>query len=181
MTRSRFDLALWGALLLICAALVIMPLRSERPAGAAGEAQALDRALERSLKYQARIALIRDLYAPVEALRQTGQTQGALLKLAELEKSYPGEAHGRILQGEIQAQLGALDEAVASYAAGVRLNGDYIERDNPLSQRPAIQRLVASGLADVEARLAANPDNRTTLQTRKELYYLQSRLAGGCE
>ena len=181
MTRSRFDLALWGGLLLICAALVVVTLRSERSATAAGGAQALDRALERSRKFQARVALIRELYAPVEALRQSGQLQGALLKLAELETSYPGEAHGRILQGEIQAQLGALDEAVASFAAGVRLNGDYIERDNPLSQRPAIQRLVASGLTEIETRLAANPDNRTALQTRKELYYLQSRLAGGCE
>jgi predicted Zn-dependent protease len=127
------------------------------------------------------VALLRELYGPVEALLQTGQDQAALLKLTEIEKTYPGEAHGQMLKGSIQARLGAVDEAVASYAAGVKLRGDYVDQENPLSRRTEIGRVVESGLRTVSLRLAANPDNRTAKATMKQLYYLQSRLAGGCE
>lgn len=180
MPKSLFDRCLWGALLLVTVAMVPVLLFSERTAAKSG-AQALDRTLERTLNYQARISLIRELYAPVETLRRGGEAQGALLKLAELEKRYPGEAHGQILKGEIQAELGARDEAIASYAAAVRLSGDYVDRDSPLSQRATIQRLVDAGLQEVGARLKAHPDNRSAAATMRQLYYLQSRLAGGCE
>ena len=179
--RKRFDLFLWAVLALVCVALVVVA-GGARPRGAAAAApRALDRALERNLAYQARIAMLRDIYAPVSALRDAGQPQGALLKLTEIEKSYPGEAHGQILKGEILAELGAWDEAVASYAAAVRTSGDYVDRDSPLSRRAAIQQLVTTGLARSAARLAAQPQNRSAQGTLKELYYLQSRLAGGCE
>lgn len=180
MTRNSFDRFLWVSLALVVVGLVLVVATAPRRSAQA-DGQALDRALERTLAYQARVALIKELYGPVEALRQTGQSQSALLKLAEIEKSYPGEAHGQILKGEIQAQLGALDEAVASYAAAVRLSGDYVERDSPLSQRDEIQQLVNDGLKRVGARLAEHPDNRSAQGTMKQLYYLQSRLAGGCE
>jgi len=180
MPRTLFDKFLWCLLGTVCIALVLLSVRGSGVRSETG-GKAFDRALEQSLKYQARIALIRELYAPVEVLRQSGQVESALLKLAEIERDYPAEAHGRILKGEIQARLGAVDEAVASYAAGVRLSGDYVDRDSPLSQRETIQKLVADGLVNVTTRLAAHPDNRTALETRKELYYLQSRLAGGCE
>lgn len=180
MSRSRFDISLWTCLVLVGVGLAAVLATNARTSGKS-TAKTLDRALERTLKYQARISLIKELYGPVEALRQQGQSQAALLKLAEIEKSYPGEAHGQILKGELQTQLGALDEAVASYAAGVRLSGEYLDRDSPLSQRESIQKLVSSGLVAVNARLAVHPDNRTAQGTLKALYYLQSRLAGGCE
>lgn len=180
MPRTLFDRLLLCALVLVTIGLVLVLASGTRSRSSTGNGT-LDRALERSLRYQARIALIKEIYQPVELLRQEGAGQSALLKLAEIEKSYPGDAHGQILKGQIQAQLGALDEAIASYAAGVRLNGDYIERDNPLSQRNEIQQLVTDGLQRVGARLAQYPDNRSAQATLKELYYLQSRLAGGCE
>lgn len=180
MPKGLFDKLLWLALLGLAVALVVMVVTSSRPSEQAG-AKALDQALERALAYQSRVALIREVYGPVETLVKTGQDQAALLKLTEIEKTYPGEAHGQMLKGEIQARLGALDEAVASYAAGVKLRGDYVDKENPLSRRNEIGKLVENGLQTVSARLALNPDNRTAKATMQQLYYLQSRLAGGCE
>lgn len=180
LTRGLFDKLLWLALLVLAAALLVIMVRaagSTEPA----ESKVLDKAMERAMTYQSRVALIRELYGPVEALLQTGKDQSALLKLAEIEKTYPGEAHGQILKGSIQVRLGAIDEAVASYATGVKLRGDYVDKENPLSRRVEIGRIVETGLQTVSARLAANPDNRTAKATMKQLYYLQSRLAGGCE
>lgn len=180
MPKAFFDKLLWLALVGLALALAVLVATSTRPGEEAG-AKALDQALQRAITYQSRVALIRELYGPVETLMQTGQDQGALLKLAEIEKTYPGEAHGQMLKGQIQNRLGAVDEAVASYAAGVRLRGDYVDQENPLSRRNEISKVVESGLRTVSARLAQNPDNRTAKATMKQLYYLQSRLAGGCE
>lgn len=180
MPSGRFDQALWIALLAASLGLVWLVATGAHPGGKS-DPRALDRALERRIAYQAKVSLIKELYGPVETLRTAGEDQAALLKLAEIEKSYPGEAHGHILTAEIQARLGALDEAVASYAAGVRLSGDYLDKESPLSRKDEISRLVASGLQSVGERLKANPDNRTAKATMQQLYYLQSRLAGGCE
>lgn len=180
MPKGLFDKLLWLALLVLAGTLVVIVASASRPGEQAG-AKALDQALARAMTYQSRVALIRELYGPVETLVKEGQDQSALLKLAEIEKTYPGEAHGQMLKGAIQARLGALDEAVASYATGVKLRGDYVDKENPLSRRDEIGKVVESGLRTVSARLALNPDNRTAKATMKQLYYLQSRLAGGCE
>lgn len=180
MPKGLFDKLLWLALIALAGTLILIVTRSSRPDDQSG-AKALDQALARAITYQSRVALIRQLYGPVETLLQAGQDQSALLKLTEIEKTYPGEAHGQILKGSIQARLGALDEAAASYAAGVKLRGDYVDKENPLSRRDEIGRVVESGLRTVSGRLALSPDNRTAKATMKQLYYLQSRLAGGCE
>lgn len=180
LPKSLFDKLLWLGLFFLAGTLIVLVVRAAGP-GEQARAQVLDKALERAMTYQSRVALIRELYGPVEALLQAGQDQSALLKLTEIEKTYPGEAHGQMLKGSIQARLGAVDEAVASYAAGVKLRGDYVDKENPLSRRNEIAKLVESGLRTVSARLALNPDNRTAKATMKQLYYLQSRLAGGCE
>jgi cytochrome c-type biogenesis protein CcmH/NrfG len=180
LTKGLFDKLLWLALFVLVAALVVILVfsaGSSKPA----ESKVLDKALERAMTYQSRVALIRELYGPVETLLQAGQDQSALLKLAEIEKTYPGEAHGQILKGGVLARLGAIDEAVASYATGVKLRGDYVDKEHPLSRRTEIGRVVEDGLRTVSVRLAENPDNRTARATRQQLYYLQSRLAGGCE
>ena len=78
-------------------------------------------------------------------------------------------------------RLGTLDLAVASYAAGVRLNGDYLDKRSPLSRRDQISRLVEEGRRDLLPRARANRMNVSLQKAVQELHYLQSRLAGGCE
>ena len=179
MFRDTFDKITWALLALVVAALAVI-LGMHHGSGE-GKAAGLGKALEREMAYRARVELIGKLYGPVEELRSAGKQQEALLKLDELVRKYPGEAHGHILQGEILREMGALDEAVASYVAGVKLNGDYVEEKSPLSRRGEIQRLVDEGLKSIGGRSAANPGNRTLAASLQKVNYLKSRLAGGCE
>lgn len=139
------------------------------------------KSLERELAYRARVELISQLYAPVETLFKDGNNQSALLKLDELIRKYPTEAHGHILQGKILLEMGAFDEALASYTTGVKLNGDYVDAKSPLSRRDEIQRLVDTGMKNITQKSASNPGNSSLLSSRQKLNYLKSRLAGGCE
>lgn len=177
MPRTGFDRFCWLVLFSgIVSAGVLCASGTAEKKGAG-----IDKAAGREMAYRARIELVTRLYGPIDALRASGKGQHALLKLAELIRTYPGEAHGHILQGAILMDMGAFDEAVSSYTEGVRLNGDYIDKNSPLSRRGEIQRLVTDGLQQARERSLANPDNRSAAQTLQRLNYLKSRLAGGCE
>ncbi|AJE02487.1 hypothetical protein [Geobacter pickeringii] len=180
MFRDTFDKAVWFLLALTMAAILLLVARGGEP-GDGKRGAGLGKAVEREMAYRARVELVGKLYRPVEELRQSGNNAAALLKLDELIRSYPGEAHGHILQGEILREMGAFDEAVASYVEGVKLNGDYLDAKSPLSRRKEIQQLVDEGLKSVGARAAASPGNRSVAASLQKVNYLKSRLAGGCE
>lgn len=179
MKTDRFDKILWLLLGAVLVALTLVLWQGQHQDTSLAKGN--NRAMERELANQARVVLLQKLYGPVEELRQKGELQNALLKLDELSRQYPGEAHGYILQGEILQQMGVLDAALASYVAGIRLNGTYVDRNTPLSQRDALQRLVAAGERDIAPKAKANPNNRSLATALANLNYLKSRLAGGCE
>lgn len=179
--RDRFDSLLWLGLALSLGGVALLFLLGAPRGSEARDRSAVDRAMERAIAQRARAAFLQDLYGEVEALRAAGSGQAALLKLEELGRQYPGEAHGLILKGAILAESGALEEAVKNYVRGVRLDGDYIDAQSLLSRRTEIRRLVEEGLETLGARAKAHPDNRSVAASLRDVYYLQSRLAGGCE
>ncbi len=180
MINDRFDRLLWLLLIVAVTALVVL-LGIAPQGGARNGSTGVSKAMEREMAHQARTALLQKIYGPVESLHQAGNFQGALLKLDELARAYPGEAHGHILQGEILHGMGALEEAVASYVEGVKLNGEYVDGKSPLSRRKEVQQLVDEGMRTIGSRAKSNPGNRSVAAALRNVYYLQSRLAGGCE
>ncbi len=180
MLKDAFDKSLWLLLALTLVALAAV-LSGHETGGEGARNGALDKALERQMAFQARVDLLGRLYAPVESQLKSGDLQGALFKLDELARIYPNEAHGSILRGEILSRMGALEEALASYVQGVRLNGDYVDGKSPMSRRTEIQRVVDEGVRVVGDKARANPGNRSLAVAMGNVNYLRSRLAGGCE
>lgn len=180
MCKDSFDRLCWLMLIVVTISLALL---LNKTSGSTDEKRAagLGKAVEREMADRARVELIGKLYAPVEILHKEGNNQTALLKLDELIRKYPGEAHGHIIQGDILREMGALDEAVSSYVEGVKLNGDYVDSKSPLSRRSEIQLVVDAGLKDIGQRSSADPGNRTLANSRQKINYLKSRLAGGCE
>ncbi|MBI5441509.1 MAG: hypothetical protein HY900_09915 [Deltaproteobacteria bacterium] len=180
MWKDRYDTVLWSLLAATAVALVLV-LSGGSGAVSGRDGARSERALERELARQARIDLLEKLYDPVQTLLRSGDLQGALFKLDELARLYPNEAHGRILKGEILYRSGALEEAVAAYVEGVRLNGEYVDAKSRLSRRPELQKVLDEGYRVIAGRARAHPENRSLDASLKKLHYLRSRLAGGCE
>ncbi len=180
MKLDKIDKILWSMLGAVLISLALLLWQGLHRDGAQAKGLA-DRAMERELADQARVALLQKLYGPVEELRRKGELQTALLKLDELARRYPGEAHGYILQGEILQQMGVMEQALASYVAGIKLNGEYLDRKSQLSRREEIDRLITEGERGIAGRAKANPTNRTLAMAMSNINYLKSRLAGGCE
>ena len=113
MFKDVFDKLCWAFLAAILISLAVL-LFTDSSAGNRKQGSAQGKSLERELAYRARVELIAKIYSPVEDLRKDGNSQTALLKLDELIKKYPGEAHGHILQGEILQGMGVLEEAASA-------------------------------------------------------------------
>lgn len=180
MFKDRFDKLCLALSLASLAAIVVLLVVSQSEPGKK-QAAGLGKAAEREQAYRARVELIGTLYGPVEALRKAGQTPQALLRLDELLRKYPAEAHGYILQGELLSDSGARDEALAAFVQGVKLNGEYLDVTSPLSRRAAIASLVAESQKRVAAGLDESPSNQSLQALQSKINYLKSRLAGGCE
>lgn len=180
MLRDRFDQLMIVALLVVLAIAAVLMVGAG-PRDNQRDALALNRQLEREMLSQARVAFIERNFAPVTELRDQGALQEALLKLEELKRSLPGEAHTELLSGDILLRMGQFDRALTKLAMAVRFNADYVDAESPLNQRALIQSAVSEGLPLTRDRLRAQPDNLTLAQVVKDGYYLQSRLAGGCE
>ena len=130
MLTDRFDRLSVVALLLVIGALAAL-LATARPSDGRQAGGGADRRMEQELLAQARMAFLERQYGAVTELRKQGELQSALLKLEELDRKYPGEAHGALLRGDILYRMGLLDRAVASLAVAVRGNGDYLDRTSP--------------------------------------------------
>lgn len=178
--KDRFDR--WHGLVLLLAIAGLIGLLLTASGGEDADARsALNRQLEQDVAYRARVDFLGDLYAPVLELETEGAHQQALLKLEEIARRYPGEGYGAIIKGRILLQMGAVDEAVASYVKGVKLNGDFADKNGPFSAWSELDKLVNSQLEKVAGRAQANPGNPAPRMVLNNLHYLQSRLAGGCE
>jgi predicted Zn-dependent protease len=180
MHKDRFDQLCVIALVVVTGALVALLATAGPSAGRQAES-GLDRRIEQEMLAQARIAFLERHYGAVVAMRDRGELQSALLKLEELERQLPGEPHGALLRGEVLHRMGLIDRAVASLAKAVRGHGDYIDPASPLNQRDLIALVAGQGVPLLRDRLRGQPDDRQTAATLKDAYYLQSRLAGGCE
>lgn len=180
MLRDRFDQLMVASLLVLLIFTAVL-LAAAGPDGGHREGSVSNRQIEREMLYQARVAFIERNFSPVIALRNSGALQEALLKLEELGRTLPGEAHKDLLSGDILLRMGQFDRALTKLAAAVKRNADYVDSASPLSQRPLIESAVTEGLPLIRDRLRSQPDNSSMAQVLKDGYYLQSRLAGGCE
>ncbi len=177
MKFDRFDKILISLLAIAAVALLAYTAQSFPAKTTAIES----RSMERELASQARVGLLEKLYSPVTVALQNGQYQEALLKLEEVNIRYPGEAHGFILKGEILYRMGVLDGAAAGFIRGIKLSGDYIDKNSPFSKRDIIAILVEKSLPPAQTAYKNSHSNPALKENLSNLNYLKSRLAGGCE
>lgn len=146
-----------------------------------GEGSAVERRMARKIAYQAKVDFLQSLYQPVRVLADAGNRQGALLKLKEIGREYPGEPYGNILRAAILNDQGAKGEAIAALVDALQADAAFLDEDHPLSMRVLAQKLVRYGEEELIPRSRQERGNPTLAAQAKQVFYLQSRLAGGCE
>jgi len=179
LSRDRFDILTIVALAGV-ALLTVLLLVSGGTSGVrlpTGPSQATERALQE----RAQAAFLLDTYAPVDELLAANKPGEALLRLEQIERDLPGEGHTALLRGGILVRQGALTEGIGEYVRAVKLRADYVDLRSPLQRRVEFEQLLATALPQLQRRAQENPDNPQLSRALRDLHYLQSRLAGGCE
>lgn len=179
MIGDLFDkLTLAGVL--VCAVAICLLLGGFIESGETVVAHGQNPAVEKAMQQRARSAFLLETYQPVEELMREARYAEALLKLQRYEKEFPGEPHTLILRASILVKQGVLHEGIDQYAAAVKINGDYVDANSSLNRRVEISELVEKAVPELKRALRAT-STPTLEKALREAYYLQSRLAGGCE
>jgi len=98
----------------------------------------------------------------------------------EMIAKYSYEGEPRMLMGDILVRKQELIKAVAEYKIAIDLNPDYLDKKTSLFQGRKLKKIVSEALAEIEGKIKTNPQNESLKKTRKDIYYLQRRIAGSC-
>ena len=107
------------------------------------------------------------------AARKEGRREEALLRLRDRANRGPHVGHALFLLGEMAYEEGAYAAAVRHYRQAVETDPFVADRDSAFSSARKIR-------THLDAILAGPWADSRPVEVR-DLYYLQRRLAGGCE
>lgn len=117
--------------------------------------------------------VIRDLMERPSLIKAEGLAK-------EMIGKYPYEGEVRMLMGDIYFRKQEIIKAVEEYKTAVDLNPDYLDKKTVLFQGKKLKRVVSEALSEVEGKLKINPQDGQLKKFRKDIYYLQRRIAGSC-
>jgi len=116
----------------------------------------------------------------IKVLIEGGKLSQAEMLTKELIQENPHEGEPRIIMGDIFMRKQETIMAVLEYKEAIDINPDYLDRNTPLFQGKKMDVAVKEALSEIERNLEINPEDALMKKHRKNVYYLQRRLAGGC-
>jgi predicted Zn-dependent protease len=116
----------------------------------------------------------------IKSLIENDNLNKADLLVKELIQKYPSEGEPRMLMGDIFMRKQDPVNAILEYKEAVDLNPDYLDKNTPIFQGKKLNVAVKEAISEIEKKIKADPDNKIIKKYRKDIYYLQRKIAGGC-
>jgi len=168
-----------GALLILVAALFGMLLQqhlrsSGIPATSEVEASSSD-------LYELERQMDQRLFYKALDLEKAGQVDQAIIALQDVMNAHPQRPSVYLYMARLYLEAGSLVDSVHYYRLAVEKNPDYVDKRTPVYCGDELKALVTEGLEKLSREKVLRPKDRQVRSALKDIYYLQSRLAGGCE
>jgi len=116
----------------------------------------------------------------IKNILEGGNLSKAEILTKELIEEHPYEGELRIMMGDVFMRKQEPIMAVLEYKEAVDLNPDYLDKQTPFFQGRKIEVAVREALSVIERNIEKNPKDASMKKYRKDVYYLQRRVAGGC-
>ena len=126
-------------------------------------------------------ALNKQIYSGVRADKEKKLYSDAMSKLQNIMKQYPRNPLSYVYLAQLELEQGRLADAVHSYRRAVEMEPDYVDKKAPGYMGEEIKTVVIEGMEKFEREKELKPKDRDVQKALKDVYYLQRRLAGGCE
>ncbi len=131
--------------------------------------------------YRQQVARDTELFKDIRILSDQGKIGQARARLKEIRKAHPGNPHGFVVQARLDLADGSLTDAIANYRRAIDARPEYVDKKTPLYIGKEIEAVVTEALAKLPRERKLKPDDRRIAAALQNVYYLQRRLAGGCE
>jgi Tfp pilus assembly protein PilF len=136
---------------------------------------------EAGRSYSLQIEADKKLYQQVTAFREQGRYADAMAKLEDITERYPDKSLSYVYLGQVLLKQGKLGAAIHNYRRAVEMDPDYVDKRTPRFMGDAIKTVVEEGREKFAREKALRPEDKDVQRALKDVYYLQRRLAGGCE
>ncbi len=174
---DKINITILAGLVAVTMAMLVQHGLAARQHG--GVAISAEKELQRAYREQA--ARDAQLFKNVRLLREQGKTSQALASLKEIMKAHPGNPHAFVVQARLDLAGGSLTDAIANFRKAVDARPEYVDRKTPFYIGKEIETVVTEALEKLPRERKLKPDDRNIAIAMKNVYYLQRRLAGGCE
>ena len=138
-------------------------------------------AAEKARYYAEQMALNAKIYQEVITLKEQELYDEAMTKLQEVMEAYPGRAQSYVYMAQLSLKSGKLADTIQNYRLAVEKESDFLDRKTPLFIGHEIRELVTESLEIFGREKKLKPNDKAVRNVLEDLYYLQRRLAGGCE
>lgn len=131
--------------------------------------------------YTAQMESDKQIYRQVNADKEKGLYAEAMAELRQVMEKYPDNPLSYVYLAELHLKQGKLADAVQNYRRAVEMEPDYVDERAPLFRGDEIKEVVKEGVNKFQREKKLKPKDKEVLRALKDVYYLQRRLAGGCE
>jgi predicted Zn-dependent protease len=132
--------------------------------------------------YREQIARDTVLYAVVVQSIQEKNFKQAEKLLLEIETSHPDNSQSLIYRAKLQYAQGQIANAIHNYRLAVNNTPDYVDKKTPLYIGNIIMDVISSEARSKLLReKELKPGDKSISIALEDIYYLQRRIAGGCE
>ncbi len=136
---------------------------------------------EKARSYDLQFEKEAKIYKDVITLKNEEKYPEALAKLEEIKTSRPGLSRTYVHLADINYKTKNLPQAILFYRTAVEMEAEYVDKKSPLKIGMQIKEVVNEGKIVFEKAISSKAADKETRQALKNVYYLQRRLAGGCE
>jgi tetratricopeptide (TPR) repeat protein len=121
------------------------------------------------------------IYQGVISYKNKGLYAEAMAELRDVMARYPERPRSYVYLAQLYLEQGKLGDAIHHYRKAVEVEPDYVDDRTPLFIGDKIKAVVTEGREKFAREKALKPKDKKIKMALQDVYYLQSRLAGGCE
>jgi Flp pilus assembly protein TadD len=131
--------------------------------------------------YEKRLAENAEIYKEVIKLQKESNYSKAMTELEEIIRANPEKTQSYVLKAQLLNNLGELAEAVAMYRKAIEMDPDFVDKKSPLFIGNSVMEFIPEARGKLNREKKLKPGDKTIKAALENIYYLQRRIAGGCE
>ena len=121
------------------------------------------------------------IFAQTEQLLQTGRFDDARQSIDEIRKQHPDNPQSFVYLARIQMKEGRIGDAIHSYRIAIEMEPAYTDKNTPLYIGTVINDILPEARTKLNREKKLKPGDASIKARLEDVYYLQRRIAGGCE